>query len=624
MGNTNLTYAQLEIPAVKIGLDATYPIGEHLYFLEDKEDLEWTGAIKKFDQKEFDKLNHSYLLNNGFSSSVWWYYFKIENTLEEANRVIFSPGGTGISLAKLYSFNSKGEFIGIDSTGYSVSPKKRKIESRINSFEISFHPKEEKTFLLRLDSRGLSSFTPFFLDSVNPFWEYEVGRSLGFGLVGGILIMASLLGVFLVGYMREKIYLYFSLFVFASLMLILEEDGFSHLFFYGNNFPMLTLIHSPFWSLASSLFFSKFMISYFDHSAKRKVIIRVHKVLQVASWIGFLLLLTNLLPHEYFRVRIGIVFFTFIIAVFNLVCTVFLIVDQIKFRKYTVYFFLLSGVILVFGFLNYFLNNLGLTSFNFFYPNGIVFGSLLMVLVLSFGVINRYYSLHSEKNKLANDLLQEEKNRLSVIFEALDQERNRIGKDLHDDLGSLLSISKLKLGAVMQGLNSDKKGLSESLYDINRLIELASQDIRFIAHELMPEDYQEKRLKTLISDILEMVRRQGSIKINYDIGELPILPNVIKLHVFRIIKELLNNILKHSRAEVAEISLFFDNEEQKLNLLIVDNGMGFDKEKVLSNHSGLGILSIQKRVKHLGGEISIDSDQSGTQVSICIPLNQPS
>ncbi|HZH70546.1 MAG TPA: ATP-binding protein, partial [Flavobacteriaceae bacterium] len=103
-----------------------------------------------------------------------------------------------------------------------------------------------------------------------------------------------------------------------------------------------------------------------------------------------------------------------------------------------------------------------------------------------------------------------------------------------------------------------------------------------------------------------------------DFGLEDRLENTLEIAIFRIIQELVANIIKHSQATEASISL--TNHKDVLNIIVEDNGIGFDLSKI-RNSSGMGISNIEKRVEHLGGSMEIDtSHKKGTSIIINIPI----
>jgi signal transduction histidine kinase len=158
--------------------------------------------------------------------------------------------------------------------------------------------------------------------------------------------------------------------------------------------------------------------------------------------------------------------------------------------------------------------------------------------------------------------------------------------------------------------------------ETQKLMQMACHDLRFIAHELMPLEAAEKRLKTMVSEVLDLVKVQNKIKITYDIGEIPYLNIDTKINLFRIIKELLNNIIKHSEASEADIQVFFDSYDDSITLMVSDNGKGIPDEIINNPNGGMGLSNLQKRVDYLRGQLHFDVNKNGTTVIVTVPFEK--
>lgn len=274
-----------------------------------------------------------------------------------------------------------------------------------------------------------------------------------------------------------------------------------------------------------------------------------------------------------------------------------------------------ANAILLFGFTNYILNLQGLVNWHPLKPNGLIFGSVFNVFIFTAGMVYRYYQIKTERERLQFEVLNQEKKIALSIIQAQESERQRIAKDLHDDLGGLLALIKLKLEDLYhRGINIHN-GLGELL----KLMIQACKDVRYISHELMPQDIDEKDLKTMISEVLNILTNQQKLHVSYDIGELPRIPPGVKINIFRIIKELLNNIIKHAEAREADIQIFQDDLDQSLTLMISDDGKGIPIQVLENINTGLGLNNLQKRVEFLKGKLHIDTGAQGTTIIIIIP-----
>ncbi|WP_299556047.1 sensor histidine kinase [Seonamhaeicola sp.] len=219
-----------------------------------------------------------------------------------------------------------------------------------------------------------------------------------------------------------------------------------------------------------------------------------------------------------------------------------------------------------------------------------------------------------ESQKLATVLKEQELLSIDAMIEGQEKERQRIANDLHDDLGGLMATVKLHFNAL-----KDKQ--TPELYDkTTTLLDEAYQKIRSIAHAKNSGVIAKQGLLKAVNQMAEKVSAANKITIDViDHGLENRLENSLELTIFRIIQELVTNIIKHANATEATIHL--TNHEETLNIMVEDNGKGFNPSQITTRHKGMGISSIDKRVEHLNGTMTIESElKKGTTVIIDIPI----
>jgi signal transduction histidine kinase len=601
-----------------------YPIGQYIRVMEDPlGDLQPSAALASYRRGNFEQLENPRLFNEGFTESIWWFGFGIENGLGTDNSLIFSPAGATIRDATLFTFDQKGDLIRTQATGFDYSGGKRDLASRINSFQLNLPKNEKFTYLLRVDSRGMNTYIPFFLDEPNSYWEYETVRASKFGTVTGLILMATLLGIFLWFYFFEKMYLIFVGYLLSSLALVLEEDGYLFLWVYGSKIGWITPWVIPFFSVMMSTFLLLFINEFFFiKSTNRRLQWGIRIYFGGIFLITAMLLISGILDFEFGSI---LVFqrFGFFISTVNILLVLGVNISQIRENREISLYLLLANLVLIFGFTNYILNLQGLIDWHPLRPNGLMVGSIFNVILLTIGIIHRYYFLKKDKEYVEQKLIQQERDINRNIIEAQENERQRIAKDLHDDLGGLLALIKLKLGSLrMEAENSVDDQRRAALAETDQLLDMACKDLRFIAHELMPMEANDKSLRTMVKEVLDLVKLQKQIKITYTIEELPFMGLESKINLFRIIKELLNNIIKHSQAKEADVQVFLDEIDDTVTLMVTDDGRGIPKDILASPKKGLGLKNLQKRVDYLLGHLHIDSHNNGTTVIVTVPVKQ--
>lgn len=226
-----------------------------------------------------------------------------------------------------------------------------------------------------------------------------------------------------------------------------------------------------------------------------------------------------------------------------------------------------------------------------------------------------------QQEEISNQKINELENSLKIknlkaMVKGQEAERTRIATDLHDSLGGMLSTLKLQYDS----LQIDHKDLSEDqdYYKIMDLIDEACKDVRDIARNLKPNALERLGLAAALKDLINRYSSRGILDISLHMNEVDgLLDEESKLHVYRIIQELLNNALKHAQASEIDVQVNRNNEE--LVIVVEDNGVGFDQSQA---PKGLGFGNLLSRVNLLKGGLEIDSALGkGTSVIVHIPIH---
>ena len=205
--------------------------------------------------------------------------------------------------------------------------------------------------------------------------------------------------------------------------------------------------------------------------------------------------------------------------------------------------------------------------------------------------------------------------RMIGLIEGEERERKRFAFDLHDGLGQILTAAKYCL----EGLSEVITDKYEDEYKICcELLSSAITETRNISHGLMPASLADFGLNIALNDLCKhaLLINGHPIRFDYNEKEEIKFDDFIELMIFRIVQEGINNIQKHAGATQAMVSLQLENN--KVVLLVSDNGLGFDMN---STQQGFGLLSICNRSKLLGGNCSLNSEPGkGTQIRISFNL----
>ena len=201
---------------------------------------------------------------------------------------------------------------------------------------------------------------------------------------------------------------------------------------------------------------------------------------------------------------------------------------------------------------------------------------------------------------------------MNAVIEGEEKERMRIASDLHDSLGGLLTAAKAHVSHL-------SIGLEQEVDKATKMIDDACVEVRRISHNMLPKALSISGLKAALEDIVVNIQHQGySCKFNA-IGLDEKRLGKRSLAVYRILQELINNAMKHANADKLNIQLFM--RDDFLFITVEDDGVGFDVESARLK-KGLGLSSVESRVKVMNGEVEWDSEVGeGTSVSIRIPVD---
>jgi PAS domain S-box-containing protein len=223
--------------------------------------------------------------------------------------------------------------------------------------------------------------------------------------------------------------------------------------------------------------------------------------------------------------------------------------------------------------------------------------------------LERRVQARTEELEKANKMLKELS---SKRMSAQEDERKRISGELHDTIGSCLNAVKYKIESVLQQIGKDSNGTEESLGSVIPVIQEGIEECRRMQQDLRPSMLDDLGLLPTLSWFCRRYQTiYTGIKVDLEqtLKERDI-PNSLKIVIYRVTQEGMNNIAKHSKADLIHLSL--RKMDGRIELVLEDNGQGFDLRKVLGSEStkrGLGLTSMRERTEFTGGSFSVESTE---------------
>lgn len=212
---------------------------------------------------------------------------------------------------------------------------------------------------------------------------------------------------------------------------------------------------------------------------------------------------------------------------------------------------------------------------------------------------------------------------LEATMQAQEAERRRVARDLHDEVGSMLSLVRLNLHQLVAGMGEANENVRSAEQTMKKLLDEVIGSVRRISHDLMPVVLDKMGLVQALESLRRSLPATANIAVAFECNDRTRrLEPKLELILFRMVQELLNNTLKHACATSIHIKLLFKEEEVMLHF--EDNGVGFDYVAHLqATAPGVGVVSLRSRVDLLNGKMTMHSAAGvGTRVEITVPIEQ--
>lgn len=536
--------------------------------------------------------------NPGFTKQAWWVMVKTEVT-EKSWIQVANPH---INDIRIYE-QQWGKWEEVYKSG-DYYP----FEQRLLDDPDYWYPVEpaSHTFLIRIDKKGESLNIPLRLVNDRSLAPYLSDRSFFHGIFLGWIILLLLLNLFLWASLKDKIHLFYSLYVtFAALWIISQWGlGFRNLW---PDLPSFTSKSRPVLSNISYLFLLELTARFFTIPNTQRHYTRTIRILQLLMLISSIGLLLTDISTSGPLLRYGYLTTMNIIWMIALGMIILFIWKGYKTQRLLSLFFMVA-----FCFFSIYILLLLLSQYNIggdwmFYANmyGSPVGFLGESTILLFGLAQRYNIYKNEKEQAMQALEKEKRMAADQIIQTQEEERNRLARELHDGLGGLL-------GGIRMGAHHRLKPYPTEQEWIAEQLDLAVTDLRNIAHDLMPVQLEEQGLDKVLEKAVARWNMADEFKVNYNSSIRHRYPLRTEAALYRIVLELMHNIKKHACASEVNIEIWEEEKTQRLTLLVDDNGKGFEPGK----EEGIGWKSIRQRVQYMEGKINIDSSHRGTTVII--------
>jgi signal transduction histidine kinase len=208
------------------------------------------------------------------------------------------------------------------------------------------------------------------------------------------------------------------------------------------------------------------------------------------------------------------------------------------------------------------------------------------------------------------------------LITAREEERARIARDLHDDIGQRVASLSIGLSRAQRHIADESNPSRQALSALEQQTTKLSADLRHLSHELHPRALEHLGLLEALRERCDDFTQDRGIAVRLDVSDSwPHVSDALALCLYRVAQEALRNVAIHARAR--QVTVRLDRLDGQLTMQVIDDGCGFDPKNATASRKGLGLISLAERVRMLGGELAITADPgSGTCLAVSLPAGE--
>lgn len=582
---------------------------QSFHVLEDSSrQLTPAGALAAWQNGAFRPLQPAYL-NPGFTTSHFWIAVTAPDVAFAENMLLVADN-PHINRLEWYAAGRNSMQL-LSLTGDYFLFHQRPVRHPSFVFRFSNGP---GLYLLKIDKHHESLQAPLRLESRSDFRAESERSALINGILTGIVLLIVLFGAFLYANTRDAVYGWYALYVLSTLGWIWSNSGlgFQYLWPESEYFPSRSRVVFVFANFVLTVQFLKVFTGLGQPGS------RLRQPLLFAQGVWLAMLVITLWPIHYQQYAQATMVLLRALPFFSLAALGLLLAGLIykvvKGNRPSMIYIAAVLVLMFFTVMEnlYHLGTVKLPSY--FAHYGLFTGIVLEMIIITFGLAARFSFYRKEKEAILQKMNEQQKQLTDTIVTVEENERKVLADRLHDEIGSLLALASLQLDAVkgnpMQGSAPAERA--------SGIIKEISETVRNISHQLTPVAMEKYGLVKAVTDLAGIANASGRIRI-----ELVIIGFENDTHysrnfrviLYRIIQELLQNVLRHADAGHVLIQLI--EHEDHCTLMVEDDGKGFNGELPAPQL----LRSIRSKVDYLEGMMQIEHQtESGALINIELPL----
>ncbi|MHA1538464.1 MAG: sensor histidine kinase [Alphaproteobacteria bacterium] len=596
----------LDTPAGAESARAADTYAPRVFFLEDKAGrMSLARARAAARSGRFTKLEGG-ALDVGFSSSTFWLRFEVPGGLFAGAPALIAAGKPTLDRIDVYVFSPGGRAT-IHRAGDVRAYRQRGYPHRNPLFPLGASP-ARRTVMMKIVS-GSTINLRITLWRERAYLKADTTEQAFLGVYFGIIAALVIYNMLLFVSIRDRSYVYYSIYLGSVLLLQTKLYGFADQVFW----PAAPQLANP----ATLMFFAAVIVGGIQFSRTflntRRRLPRLDLFLRGLTGLGLALVVAHLFLSygTALKAMIGL-------ALVVLVALTTALVLALRQGYGPARFVLYAFATLAVGACVYIARISGVLPGGLLVDHAFDLATAAEAMLLSFALAHRINLVTADKRRAEGELLGLQRRFSRRLLESQEGDRQRIAGELHDSIGQNLLVIANRLKRLAGG--KTRAGSADGIAEVGDFARTTIDEVRAIAQNLRPHQLDRLGLSAALGSMVENAFRDSDIECQTDIVALDgeVGPDTA-IHLYRVAQEAVNNVLKHSHARHATVGLKATGGV--LELRVGDDGRGMDKPARAGGNGGFGITAMRERMDMVGGTLRIDSRPgAGTELSAAMPM----
>ncbi len=507
-------------------------------------------------------------------------------------------------------------------TGDHYPYRQRLVANPLFVFPVHIEKDAYSRHLFRIDKHNESLQLSVQVETADSFYTRNTNNALINGVLTGVMLLILALGVFLFITTKEKLYAYYVLHILLAWLWVISDKGYGYQHFWPDS-PFFASRARPFFSVLSGIAAIQF-IQAFIRQEKQSLYYKPLKWVQALYGFFAILFVINLDINKLGWVLTIPLVSILILAAVAILLLALSTIERLR-KGEQMAFFLVGAVLttLVF-YISEVMAHSGISLFSSYVLSnfGIHIGLLAEALILMFGLSSRFNQYRKDREALLVAIHKKQDELTEQVFAMQEQERKKIADQLHDEVGSLLSVVSLHISSILEKSPPTTTVAVPALNTAQEALGSAATLVRNISHTLTPIAIEKYGFKRAVENLVTSIHTSGKLSIESVIigfDNPATYPVTFLNDIFRSLQELITNIIKHAEATHAYVELI--EHEDLINVMVEDNGKGLPE--ALTFTKGYGLENLYSKVYYHKGIIEINSTPGkGTLIIIELPAKK--